>query len=400
MTSRNTAGSSLYKDYVDVLARVRQFYGRLEFDARKGTSDFRELQMILGSSSNGDGPIESTLEQVYKSFAPPHRLKLDFRYSSKEVLLKQLRDLLAYEKRDPKMEDKLKVLVDKILQLRYKDGFCISGPNALADALPTKIPGYVHDMLLNHQLDITWETESGFPSHSEIFRNPPVLAWKLRKALTIYQIFKERGQIHDHYQLENLCPPIYAKTMAWRSWYEWTFVNSGQELPELRTEIGELPHWIDKEIQDFLNAESQEECYVHGNFAVYCLVLKDDLYGKRRSAGKDSKKGQRELQLYIGSAVHGTLQRWIHDSHAHCKAVSAVLKHLRSCPGDTFIPYPGPVSTMEACLALATLLGKQAAIFIISSYGNKEGMLRREEDLIRRLNLSDMRLGMNYPADY
>ncbi|XP_077862455.1 uncharacterized protein LOC144344244, partial [Saccoglossus kowalevskii] len=288
---------SRHEDYIDVIARVRQLYSRLEGDARRGTSYLRDVQVSIGSTCNED--IESILTHVYKMLAPQNfKRTIDFRHSSKELVLRQLRELLSNETiaREHKVEEKLRTFVDKLWQLRQKEGIRVTGPNALVEILQHKLPGYISDALVAHQLELSWETGSGLPLYEEIFHNPPAMAWRLRKALTMYRIFEDKKRIEDYTMAEVVCPPIYAKTMAWQSWYKWKYVNNCDALPELQTEIVTFPSWIDKDIHDILNSESQEECYIHGNFAVYCLVLRDSLYHENLAASKDGKGVQRETQ--------------------------------------------------------------------------------------------------------
>jgi len=194
-------------------------------------------------------------------------------------------------------------------------------------------------------------------------------------------------------------PPIYAK-MDNGKWRRSTY-NERNDVSRAdkrfdTTDNEDLPEWITEchtaklNIRSFLEGQDFTSFprgdHLTAKHVVYFLVVKDSKYA---------------VQIYIGEARGGIMDRWVTNVTSHCRAIRDVVLEKCRCQMLKFSDMwyrcdEYGYQSVDCYLAAAWLSGSNMALFVIPS--DEENMGKMQDDLIRRY-ASSTENGLNVRQD-
>ncbi|XP_078616459.1 uncharacterized protein LOC144884836 [Branchiostoma floridae x Branchiostoma japonicum] len=411
---------TLTEEFCAIFRSVHDFYDKLHkqrwlsTEQREQVLDLKGLLGLVEATS-----LQELLETIANSLRPTPIL-VDFR--DEDHLEEELRQLLNRKESElpattslpePKATEKLGDFVS-VIRKRSRKGKYAKSPAAAVAMIPERCPEVLPRTLMRYQLNIAWNTSTGFPNAMDIYKGDMPPSYDIRRAALMGQVYEERHEIPEVLSVkkqEYVCPPIYTRlknTKPFGKDWQVSYFTKGQ----FRTVETDFPVWITHEkLKGFLACD---HCVTKYNYrthtgatnALFLLLIRDDTY--RRAGNASSPNGARapkehmfvnlpsEFQVYVGTAERGTLDRWVYGRNSHCNSIWAFYKHVNQL--REWKPFPGKISLPELSLALARMRGQDCALFVISNHSNTKDLMDESARLINHYELgpfTDMRFGMN-----
>jgi hypothetical protein len=205
--------------------------------------------------------------------------------------------------------------------------------------------------------------------------------YKIRKAHVITRLWRAQKELQKIRNLpyQELCPPIYARSLRGNSWAQWTFDN-GHNRWRRRNGRNININWITNEVlREYIHDNSKKKNFKKipfGDKQLYWAVVEEDEHGE------DNNLPFR-TQVYVGRAANGIQERWTGSQESsHCMKMKFASDVM--CP---MVNYNPTALRRLQLVDLRLLLHKAchqngentSGLFIMGEYCNCEDMTDAEK---------------------
>lgn len=262
----------------------------------------------------------------------------------------------------------------------------------------------------------------------ESWREEPLTRKMTQQEELFWQAVNLRRSIKSPVEL---MPTVYAQKEAGGNgtvWWSAKFAASATGTFNLVSH-GSLPVWLNNVWnhiefngsqmghETFLNDSSHtsfgpDEDFTVAQNTVYCLVVyvmdfaRWHLFNCACKGHGGCNRGPCPIQVYVGRALNGLVDRWVTQRYAHTRVTKRVVNFMHELR-DRAEPYQkyehgsadSGVQLPQCMLGLAKENHDPAALFVLKSCESKGQMEKFERELIRDLKAKDMSKGLNVKDD-
>ncbi|CAB3985258.1 Hypothetical predicted protein [Paramuricea clavata] len=233
--------------------------------------------------------------------------------------------------------------------------------------------------------------------------------YNIRKAHVITRLWRAQKELQKIRNLtyQELCPPIYARSMRGNSWAQWTF--DGHNGWRRRNGPNININWITNEVlRKYIHGNSKKKNFNNlptGDKQLYWAVVEEDDHAE------DGNNLPFRTQVYVGRAANGIQERWTGSQQSsHCMKMKFASDVM--CPMVNYNPTAlRPLQLVDLRLLLHKARHQNgentSGLFIMGEYSKCKNMNKAETRhingkipdapmILENWKPKDMNYGMNY----